>query len=185
MIIYKTTNKVNGKIYIGQDSRNRKDYLGSGYILRKAIKLYGRENFTKEILCTCLTREELNVMEKHYIKSFNSRDPNVGYNLTCGGQGGPLRLGAKLSLETKEKIAASVKSSYDDAARERISKQRKGSKTSEETKKKLSDSHKHLRWISKLETKETLFVPENLVKDYLSKGWIKGRKFNNAFVKSN
>ena len=50
MVIYKTTNLINGKIYIGQDSKNNPKYLGSGVIFLKAIKKYGKENFVKETL---------------------------------------------------------------------------------------------------------------------------------------
>ena len=50
MIIYKTTNLVNGKIYIGKDKNNNPSYLGSGKILKLAIKKYGKENFTKETI---------------------------------------------------------------------------------------------------------------------------------------
>ena len=49
-IIYKTTCLVNYKIYIGQSIRNKNYYLGSGKLLLKAIKKYGKNNFTKEIL---------------------------------------------------------------------------------------------------------------------------------------
>ena len=45
MIIYKTTNLVNGKIYIGKDSKNNPNYLGSGNLLKKALIKYGKENF--------------------------------------------------------------------------------------------------------------------------------------------
>ena len=48
MIVYKTTNLINGKIYVGKYEGNRENYLGSGYILKKAIKKYGRENFKRE-----------------------------------------------------------------------------------------------------------------------------------------
>ena len=41
MIVYKTTNLINGKIYIGKDMKNNPNYLGSGTILRRAIKKYG------------------------------------------------------------------------------------------------------------------------------------------------
>ena len=49
MIIYKTTNLVNGKIYIGQDSNNNPNYLGSGKLLKYAISKYGIENFKLSI----------------------------------------------------------------------------------------------------------------------------------------
>lgn len=50
MIIYKTTSLINGKSYVGQDSKNRSEYLGSGLLLNKVIKKYGRENFEKETI---------------------------------------------------------------------------------------------------------------------------------------
>lgn len=47
MVIYKTTNLINGKIYIGQDSKDRPNYYGSGKLIHRAIKKYGKENFKK------------------------------------------------------------------------------------------------------------------------------------------
>jgi group I intron endonuclease len=87
MIIYKTTNLINNKIYIGQDSKNNPKYLGSGLILKKAIKKYGEKNFKKEILEHCINQDELNEREKYWIKELNSIVPN-GYNITDGGTGG-------------------------------------------------------------------------------------------------
>ena len=60
MIIYKTTNLVNGKIYIGQDKYNSPVYLGSGKILHLAFQKYGIENFNKETLEECESVQELN-----------------------------------------------------------------------------------------------------------------------------
>lgn len=48
-IIYLITNLANGKIYIGKDSRNRKNYWGSGRAIKNSISKYGVENFKKEI----------------------------------------------------------------------------------------------------------------------------------------
>lgn len=87
MIIYKTINLKNNKYYIGQDKKNNPEYLGSGLLLNRAIKKYGRENFTKEILCECKTKKELNDMEIYWIKISNSISPN-GYNISTGGEGG-------------------------------------------------------------------------------------------------
>jgi hypothetical protein len=56
MIIYKTTNLINNKIYIGQSKYNNCDYLGSGSLLKKAIKKYGKQNFKKEIIEYCHTK---------------------------------------------------------------------------------------------------------------------------------
>lgn len=91
--IYKTTNKVNGKIYIGQKKSNKfleNKYLGSGKILKSAVKKYGVENFSVELVCWCGTKIELDNAEKDLIKQNNSRCPNIGYNIAYGGEGGDL-----------------------------------------------------------------------------------------------
>jgi group I intron endonuclease len=98
MIIYKTTNLINGKIYIGQDSKNNPEYLGSGTIIKRAINKYGKENFKKEILDICLDKEELDIKEIYWIKELKSIEN--GYNISSGGNG---CLGCKQSDETKEK----------------------------------------------------------------------------------
>jgi hypothetical protein len=88
MIIYKTTNLLNGKYYIGLDTRNNPNYLGSGKILKQAIRKSGRDNFKKEILEKCNTLEELRCREIYWILYYNSRDSKVGYNIAEGGKGG-------------------------------------------------------------------------------------------------
>ena len=89
--IYKTTNIVNGKVYIGQhkvQSLFDKDtYIGSGSILIKAIKKYGKENFSKEILTIAISQSEADVLEKYYIKKYDSTNTEKGYNILAGGQG--------------------------------------------------------------------------------------------------
>lgn len=88
MQIYKTINLINGKIYIGKQIRNNPNYIGSGIILKKAIEKYGKENFTKEILEYCSSKEELNSREIFWIKKLDSRNPIKGYNISKGGDGG-------------------------------------------------------------------------------------------------
>lgn len=83
MIIYKTTNLINNKIYIGKDKKNNSKYLGSGKILKRAIKKYGQENFKKEILETCIDLEHLNEREKYWIEVLTP-----DYNIAKGGDGG-------------------------------------------------------------------------------------------------
>ncbi len=86
MIIYKTTNLINGKYYIGKDEKNNSNYLGSGKILKNSIKKYGKENFKKEILEFCKTKNELNEKEKYWIETLSAT--TFGYNITEGGTGG-------------------------------------------------------------------------------------------------
>ena len=110
MIIYKTTNLINGKFYVGKDERNKPDYLGSGINLNRAIKKYGIENFIKETIEVCSTKEELNEREKYWIKETKSQE--IGYNIAEGGSGG---------------------NTYDEETRQRISKQFKGRKVDPKT----------------------------------------------------
>ena len=87
--IYLTTNKINNKKYIGQHKGSpTDDYLGSGTTILKAIAKYGKENFTKEILCYCKTREEADQKEKEYIQLYNAVESKEFYNNAEGGTGG-------------------------------------------------------------------------------------------------
>jgi group I intron endonuclease len=88
MIIYKTINLINNKIYIGKDVRDRNYYYGSGMILKQAIKKYGIGNFKKEIIECCESKEELCEREKYWIEKYHSTNPKIGYNITIGGTGG-------------------------------------------------------------------------------------------------
>ena len=85
-LIYKTTCTINGKYYVGKHkTKNRDDdYLGSGKLLRAAIKKYGKENFVREILLECSDEDEMNLAEKILVVP----DVEVNYNLCPGGQGG-------------------------------------------------------------------------------------------------
>lgn len=84
--IYKTTNKLNGRYYIGAHSTNNfnDDYLGSGKLLLQAIELHGKENFYREIIEICLTKKELYEKEKEIISEDEVNNPG-SYNLTVGG----------------------------------------------------------------------------------------------------
>lgn len=86
MIIYKTTNLINGNFYIGQDLKNNPKYLGSGKILNQAIKKYGKENFIKEIIEQCDSKQQLNEREIFWILELNPV-----YNIAKGGSGGDTR----------------------------------------------------------------------------------------------
>jgi len=86
-IIYKTTNLINGKIYVGQHNTSADDgYLGSGLKIIKAIKKYGKENFKREILEYC-TSANIDEKEIFWVNKLDSTNPEVGYNLDSGGTG--------------------------------------------------------------------------------------------------
>lgn len=87
MVIYKVTNLINGKYYIGKDKNNISDYLGSGLLIKKAIILFGRHNFKKEILFKCSSIKEMNEKEREYVNESVVNDRN-SYNLILGGEGG-------------------------------------------------------------------------------------------------
>lgn len=127
MIIYKTTNLINGKIYIGKDKHNNPEYIGSGKRLHDAIKCYGRANFKKEILEYCASEKELCEREMYWIKTLNSLYIyGTGYNLTVGGEGGDT-FSYKSEQEkniTREKLIIAA-SKITDIARKKISEKSK------------------------------------------------------------
>ena len=87
--IYKTTNIIDGKYYIGKHKTQNLDdnYLGSGKILKRAIKKHGIDNFTKEYLFIFDNEEDMNDKEAELVsEEFIKEDTN--YNLKIGGEGG-------------------------------------------------------------------------------------------------
>jgi hypothetical protein len=85
--IYKTTNLINGKYYIGKHTGNTDDdYLGSGILLKKAIQKYGKQNFKREVLMFCTNEQELNYQESKTVQMY-IQDVNC-YNIAPGGNGG-------------------------------------------------------------------------------------------------
>lgn len=87
--IYKITNLLNGKIYIGKHKTSdiNDEYMGSGKAIKAAIAKYGIENFSKEILSHCENENALNLLESLIVnKEFISRKDT--YNIMEGGSGG-------------------------------------------------------------------------------------------------
>jgi len=163
MIIYKTTNLVNGKQYIGRDSRNNPNYLGSGPLLKKAINKYGRENFKKEIIEECTSFEHLIDREEYWLNYYDASNNPLFYNLQNSGKGVRLigerngrygtghlyagelshMYGKSLSQETKNKIGNSNRGkTRTDDVRKKLSDANRRRKHSQETRKKMSESQK-------------------------------------------
>lgn len=109
-MIYKITNLINHKFYIGMHYGFIEDgYLGSGSLLHEAYDKYGLENFTKkELIEKCNSLDHMKEREIFWIKELNSLVPN-GYNIQIGGDGGD-RISHNPNRENiLKKIAASSK----------------------------------------------------------------------------
>jgi len=93
MKIYMLENCVNGKLYIGQTIQCMKVRLNYHFsnsgspMIHNALNKYGRSNFNTIILCECSSKEELDKMEKYYIKYYDSTNRKFGYNISEGGDG--------------------------------------------------------------------------------------------------
>lgn len=108
--IYKTTNLITGKIYIGQHSKNLNNYLGSGVKLLNSINVHGRENFEREILHDNITSQKaLDALEKHYIKKYDSCNPAIGYNILAGSANGFGNCNPMDNPETRKRVSLILK----------------------------------------------------------------------------
>jgi len=147
--IYKITNKINNKCYIGQAQNLRKRIRGHlrGYNLvdsyfYKSIRKYKIENFQVEILVQGnFNQDELNDLEIDFIRLYNCKNPLYGYNLTEGGKGSS---GYIVSEETRKKQSESAKNKkpMTEETKKKISEGNKGRKISKETKQKQIRSFK-------------------------------------------
>lgn len=105
-LIYKITNKVNGKIYIGQTWQTLKNRWDSGHGYRNCVKLeraiekYGSGKFEHTLLTITHTQEIADYWETYFISKYKSSNRNIGYNIRLGGSRG------KFSQATKDKMSA-------------------------------------------------------------------------------
>lgn len=170
--LYKTTNLINNKFYIGSHRTKNIDdnYMGSGKLLKRAIEKYGIENFKKEILFVFNNPEDMYAKEKELVDEDFLSENNT-YNLKIGGYGGwdyankpgnnkthTKEFASYRNLIGKEKRELAFKNKFKDLEWKKqfsnkisvIKKEYykthepyfKGEKHSEKTKKHLSEVHK-------------------------------------------
>jgi group I intron endonuclease len=131
LIIYKVTNNLNGKVYIGQTIRplivRWKQHCNpcnkNCIALHRAIQKYGKENFSIQQIDIACDRDELDKKEIYWINFYNSTNSEKGYNLRVGGEHG------YVSEETRIKISKSATGKF----------------VSDETKRKMSIAHKSFK----------------------------------------
>lgn len=177
--IYRITNNINHKTYIGQHKYCKSllvedGYMGSGVILKKAQKKYGIENFSKEIITIAMSRSEANVLEKYYIEKERKENTYGCYNVADGGQGGAWNKGIPCSEETKKKISETLKGGeHSEEWKRKINENStrfSGHHHSEESKSKISESTKgHRPYFCRPRTEE---------EKQKMREKIKGRKLN-------
>ena len=160
--IYKCTHPYTGKIYIGKKESDKVDltYYGSGKKWVESISNVDTSLIDREILAWGSSRKELNELEIRYIREYDATNPDVGYNIHRGGQGGNSlndfqlwsqlhkgvrngRYGMIVSEETRKKIGDANRGKVrTEEAKLRISLALKGIKRSEEQKRKISEAQK-------------------------------------------
>ena len=145
MVIYKITNLINNKVYIGQTRRsieNRwRDHCTltkskHRSLIRLAIAKYGQDSFKIEIIDNCQSIDELNTKEQVRIQEYNSLSPS-GYNLDSGGKS------KIVHAESRKKMSLSKigkSNPHTDQSKKKLSLIKKGVKFSNKHKEALSKS---------------------------------------------
>lgn len=175
MLIYKWTNKINGKIYIGKTTKTllhrtkthvNTTNVGSTLPIHNAIRKYGKEGFNIEVIATAIDVTELNELEVRFINDYDCRVPK-GYNLKLGGENAEWHPASreKASISAKQRIKADGGAQLLSAlakGRETLKGKNpwnKGKKATEQAKKNQSEAHLgQIAWNKKaiycVETKE-------------------------------
>lgn len=111
--VYILMNTENGKAYVGQTTGKVRNRLaahfrsarqGGGFLLHKAIRKHGKKCFEVFGEVGCDSKAALDAIEKYFIIKLKSRNPDFGYNLTEGGEGGKPFAGHQHTESAKRKI---------------------------------------------------------------------------------
>ncbi len=154
MIIYKALNRINGKIYIGQTVRSLEERIPCHLSIKKkppfslALRKYGIQSFELSIIDNASSKEVLDAKERYWIKQYGCKVP-YGYNLTDGGEGSQ---GYKHTQESCRKISLSHigEKNYlwgkqrSEKTRKKMSKTRMGTHPTEDSCRKMSQTHKKI-----------------------------------------
>lgn len=192
-VIYKTTNLVNKKYYIGAHEAKSldDDYLGSGKILFRAIKKYGKENFARTILHFCASKEDMYKLEAEIVNESLVNDKTC-YNLKIGGEGGWSHWNdgsdnhiQMCKIAGNKNIDRLVKLNKSEAHRElgRTSKMildndnkyHLGHKHSDEVKKLITENNLQRRWVCTETVIKMIHVDD--LKEYLTNGYQNGKRW--------
>jgi len=141
--VYLTTNKINGKKYIGSSRKNQIDenYYGSGKVIKDALKKYGKNNFQRDILWEGKGNERK--IETYFLEEVNAASNPLYYNMTNDARGNNIH-----KEETKKTVSEKLTGrKFSKEICEKISKAKQGSTTSKKgkpdgPKPKVSEAHK-------------------------------------------
>lgn len=194
--IYKITNLLNNKIYIGKHKYSEykldENYITSGTIINQSIEKNGIDNFKIELVDSANTLEELNEKEKYCIKYYNSKFP-IGYNLTDGGDGhvGDSSWNKGLTGETDERVKNNSLKSQNTKIKKYGNKYGKQNvHLTEEHKRKIREANKnqkpteYSKLVSSLRNKGTHYYNNGIVErkfkdgEIIPIGFVKGRLIN-------
>ena len=152
--IYKTTNLINGMIYIGQKKSSKflNYYKGSGKYLKRAFNVYGKNNFKTEIIEEIEDQNKMDEREKYWISYYKATDKNIGYNISEGGLLGIIMIGennpmygkqhsdiTKSIIGEKQKLSQQLNGNpaQNPEVGKKISEKLKGHTISQETREKI------------------------------------------------
>lgn len=168
MIIYKITNTINEKIYVGCTRKTLEERFEWHWRRRKderhltrAMTKYGRDKFIIEKIDDATSEEDMFLKEIFWIKELNSNDFNVGYNMTIGGDNPPIKRGKDHPLYGKKNPKASE-----------YGKKRKGCKLSDETIEKI-----RIKSTGRLHTEES----KKKMSEVRKKMWESGKYSSNEY----